>query len=136
MRTIVLAMGLLLAGLCAAAQDTLRGFVFEETEAGRLQPLMAANVVWLGTSQGTTTDSRGYFALAAHPKTRQLQISYIGKKADTLQIERFAEVKVILKSHSKLQTVEIEADRAATYVSSLNPIKTQVMTEQELFKAA
>jgi len=136
MRVFLLAIGLLLAGLCAAAQDTLRGFVFEETESGRLQPLVAANVVWLGTTLGTTSDGKGYFVVPAHPKTRQLQISYIGKKPDTLQIERFSEVKVILKSQSKLQTVEIAADRAATYVSSLNPIKTQVMTEQELFKAA
>lgn len=123
-------------GTTSWAQDSLRGFVFEETPAGRLQPLIAANVVWLGTSQGTSSDARGYFVLAAHSSTRQLLISYIGHKPDTVLIRNFETVKVVLKSSAKLSTIEVSAERAGTYISSLNPIKTQVMTEKELFKAA
>lgn len=97
---------------------------------------MAANVVWLGTTQGTSTDVKGYFELAAVPGTRQLQISYIGHRPDTLFIQHFETVKVVLKTAASINTVEVTAERAGTFVSSLNPIKTQVMTEKELFKAA
>ncbi|MDP2188083.1 MAG: carboxypeptidase-like regulatory domain-containing protein [Sphingobacteriaceae bacterium] len=136
MMRFMLVVVLLLGGTAAGAQDSLRGFVFEETATGRLQPLMAANVVWLGTTVGTSADAKGYFALPAHPDTRQLVISYIGHEPDTLFIRTFETVKVVLKSGSKISTVEVQAERAGTFVSSLNPIKTQVMTEKELFKAA
>jgi len=127
---------LLLGGTAAGAQDSLRGFVFEETATGRLKPLMAANIVWLGTTLGTSADENGYFALPAHASTRQLLISYIGRQPDTLFIRSFATVKVVLKSDARISTVEVQAERAGTFVSSLNPIKTQIMTEKELFKAA
>jgi outer membrane receptor for ferrienterochelin and colicins len=127
---------LMAVGTSLRAQDSLRGFVLEETPSGKLQPLVNANVYWLGTTTGTVTDGKGYFSLPLSISTRQLVISYIGYTPDTLFVRQPELIKVVLKSGSKLNTVEVTAERAGTYVSTLNPIKTQVMTEKELFKAA
>jgi len=128
--------GLLLLSVQAAAQDRLQGFVLEEDEKGKLKALQAANVYWLGGNDGTTTDDKGFFSLPLQAGSSKLVISYIGYKNDTIIITRQQEVKVILKNARNLSVVEISGDRASTFISSINPIKTQVMTEQELFKAA
>ncbi|MFN3530055.1 MAG: TonB-dependent receptor domain-containing protein [Bacteroidia bacterium] len=127
---------LLATSLQLRAQDSLRGFVLEESESGRLKPLVTANVYWLGTTKGTITDERGFFSLPLSTETRRLVISYIGFTPDTLFVRQPELVKVVLKSGSKLNTVEVSSERATTFVSTLNPIKTQMMTEKELFKAA
>lgn len=133
--------GILLLGLWIVpthlwAQGQLSGFVLEEDQKGKLNPLPAANVYWLGTQQGTTTNANGYFELALIPGIDRLVISYIGYDNDTLLITQAQEVKVILKNARNLSVVEISGSRASTYISTINPIRTQVMTEEELFKAA
>jgi len=129
-------LGLLLLPDDLAAQTNLQGFVLEEDEKGRLKPLIAANVYWLGSTSGTTSDAKGFFSLPLLSGSSKLVISYIGYKNDTIIISRQQEVKVILKNARNLSVIEISGDRASTFISSINPIKTQVMTEQELFKAA
>jgi len=129
-------LGLLLLPDRVVAQTHLQGFVLEEDDKGRLKPLQAANVYWLGSTSGTTSDMKGFFSLPLLTGSTKLVISYIGYKNDTIIISRQKEVKVILKNARNLSVVEISGDRASTFISSINPIKTQVMTEQELFKAA
>lgn len=55
-------LGLLLLPDGVAAQTQLQGFVLEEDEKGRLKPLEAANVYWLGSTSGTTSDAKGFLA--------------------------------------------------------------------------
>jgi outer membrane receptor protein involved in Fe transport len=132
----IMLLGLWLVPTHLWAQEKLSGFVMEEDQKGKLNPLPAANVYWLGTQQGTTTNANGYFELALIPGIDRLVISYIGYDNDTLLISQSLEVKVILKNARNLSVVEISGSRASTYISTINPIRTQVMTEEELFKAA
>jgi outer membrane receptor for ferrienterochelin and colicin len=46
------------------------------------------------------------------------------------------ELKIILATNKQLGEVIVTAKQRSTYVSSLNPIRTQIMTDKELFKAA
>jgi outer membrane receptor for ferrienterochelin and colicin len=114
----------------------VKGVVLEENKQGGFVPLAGASVIWLGTSSGVMTDAAGVFTLRALKDINQLVISFTGFTSDTIQVQSAAEIKVIMASGKQLNEVTIMAKQRSTYLSSLNPIRTQVMTERELFKAA
>lgn len=100
-------------------------------------PLSGASIYWLGTAKGTISDEKGMFEiqLLQEPE-RRLVISFAGYKSDTLTIkdENFLEVK--LQNTKVLNEVIVKSGRPGTYISSLNPIKTEVISKIELTKAA
>jgi len=68
------------------AQETFSGTIFSK-ESNKKTPLEGANVFWLGTQIGAVTDQNGNFSLPFTTETKQLVISYLGFKTDTLTIE-------------------------------------------------
>ncbi len=61
---------------------SVRGFVTDSTSG---ETLPGANVLLVGTSQGTVTDNRGYYALAAVPEGAcSLKVSFIGYRTKTV----------------------------------------------------
>ena len=63
-------------------------------------------------------------------------VSYAGYRPDTLSAQPTEELKIILGSNQQLGEVTLTSRLRSTYLSSLSTIRTQVMTERELFKAA
>jgi outer membrane cobalamin receptor len=121
----------------AAQQPTmLTGLVLETNAKGTIEPVQGALVHWAGTSIGTATDSAGVFTIATHPTARLLVIQAIGYQTDTIVVAAKNFVKVMLINKTKLGEVTIAYERKATEINYLDPWKTQVMNEQELFKAA
>lgn len=118
------------------AEQIVKGVVLEENKQGSFVPLVGASVVWLGTSKGVVTDTAGVFIIKQDVSSGRLVISYTGYAADTLTVNDAREFKIILASGRKLDEVIVSSKQKASYISSLNPIRTQVMTERELFKAA
>ena len=116
--------------------DTVRGVVMEEDSKGELKPLSDAHVYWMGTELGTTTGILGSFTLVATPQTRGLVIRYLGLQPDTLYINDYKPIRIIMKPFNQLGMVEISEERASTYVRRAEAISTTVLTEAELFKAA
>mgnify|MGYP000973971408 FL=1 len=108
----------------------------EENKQGTFVPLTGATVQWLGTTTAVATDSSGVFSIRSVKDINQLIISYVGYKADTIIVNNAAEMKVIMASGKQLNEVTVTSRMRSTYLSSLSPIRTQVMTERELFKAA
>lgn len=119
-----------------ATLQTIKGVVLEENRKGTFSPLAGASVVWQGTSKGTITDSAGVFAIQQIPGTGRLIISYTGYESDTISAFSGTDIKIILATGKQLSEVKVTGKQRSTYLSSLNPIRTQVMTERELFKAA
>lgn len=120
----------------AVAEQIVKGVVLEENKQGSFVPLVGASVVWLGTNKGVVTDTAGVFIIKHDVSSGRLIISYTGYAADTLTVNDAREFKIILASGRKLDEVIVSSKQKASYISSLNPIRTQVMTERELFKAA
>ena len=114
----------------------IKGVVLEEDKKGSFRPLQGASVIWLGTSKGTFTDSSGIFFIPNDDSPGRLIISYTGYTADTITITDTKELKIILASGKQLNEVKVYAKQRSTYLAALSPIRTQVMTERELFKAA
>ena len=117
-------------------QSSIRGIVLEANDKGEFKPLAGASIVWLGASQGTVTNSNGVFSLEHEGKASRLVISHAGYQGDTVSVTNMTDIKVVLASGTQLKEVRITARQRSSYVSSLSPIRTQVMTERELFKAA
>lgn len=114
----------------------VRGVVLEEDDRGNFRPLPRASISWLGTGAGTLTDSTGVFKISVTPETDRLVISYTGYRPDTIAVQPATDLKIILASNQQLGEVTLNSKLRATYISSLSTIRTQVMTEKELFKAA
>lgn len=112
------------------------GVVLEEDKKGAFKPLYGASVVWLGTEKGSTTDSNGVFFLPPTPFTKRLVVSYAGYESDTITVIDNLEIRTILAKGKALNEVRVVANRAATYINSLDPFRKAVMTQKELLKAA
>jgi len=114
----------------------IKGVVLEADERGNFKPLAGASVVWLGMNSGTITDTSGTFSVRQPKDVYRLVISYAGYTPDTISTINAAELKIILASGKQLNEVRVSSRQRSTYISSLNTIRTQVMTGRELFKAA
>ena len=114
----------------------VKGVVMEENKKGNFVPLTGATVQWLGTTTAVATDSSGVFSIRSVKDINQLVISYVGYKPDTIVVNNAGEMKVVMATGKQLNEVTVTSRMRSTYLSSLSPIRTQVMTERELFKAA
>jgi len=113
----------------------IKGVVLEETGKGNFTPLQGATVQWMQTGKTVMSDSTGVFMITADGSTT-LIISYTGYRADTINVLAKEDLMIILAKGKQLQEVIITAKQRSTYLSAANPIRTQIMTEKELFKAA
>lgn len=134
MRTI---MTILLTAVSLLQAQQLTGVVLEKSEDGHFHPIIGANVYWLNTASGTTTDTSGVFRLPLNTESNRLVVGYIGYTSDTVTIADQYKVNIILKAEANsVAEVEVVGERQSTFVNYLSPQKTLVMTEKELFKAA
>lgn len=110
------------------------GIVLEEDSKGNFNPLEGASIMWLENNSGTSTNKEGIFSL---PKTGEtLVISYTGYESDTIKVTGNDQVKVVLSDGKQLKAVTVTSGRAALYINTKDPFRTQVITQRELLKAA
>ncbi|MFI5186876.1 MAG: carboxypeptidase-like regulatory domain-containing protein [Chitinophagales bacterium] len=124
------------AGKTLSKTDIVTGVVLESDHKGNFHPLPGASVVWLGSGRGVVTDENGIFKIYTDSTIQRLAISYTGYETDTIAVHPKQDLRIILASGKHLQEVKVTTKLRASYISLLNPIRTQVMTDKELFKAA
>ena len=120
------------------AQETFSGTIFSK-ESNKNIPLEGANVFWLGTQIGAVTDQNGNFSLPFTTETKQLVISYLGFKTDTLTIEmNDALLEHILyeDASENLDEVTLTQRRKAIQKSYLAAQNIINVNSAELLKAA
>ncbi|AFM05938.1 outer membrane receptor protein [Bernardetia litoralis DSM 6794] len=88
-----------------------------------LSVLPFANIVWKGTTIGTTSDENGNFEIKKIAKTDDLVISYTGYKSDTVCIDGKSFLDITLKS-SSLASVTVESNVGDLVVSQNETITT------------
>ena len=81
--------------LAVFAQQRITGTVYD-TDAN---PIVGANVILKGTTNGTTTDGRGAFSIAVTPQS-VLQISYLGYETREITVGNRTSLDVKLESSS------------------------------------
>lgn len=136
MRNLLLISFLTLSFLVSAQQndEILKGKVMEESS--EKSSLTGANVFWLGTNKGVSTDKNGEFEISYSRKSNELIISFTGFQSDTISINSQRFIEVYLKPSLDLDEVEVVSRQKTTTVSFMDPIKVTTITEEELCKAA
>ncbi|MDE5636905.1 MAG: SusC/RagA family TonB-linked outer membrane protein, partial [Alistipes sp.] len=94
---LLLTLAALVLALPAAAQNKIAGRVIDEND----QPVIGANVIVTGTTQGASTDIDGRFALSVK-KNAVLQVSYLGYKSQDIHVGTRTELTVKLEPEENL----------------------------------
>ena len=68
------------------SQQELKGMIMDKSYPKDNQGVFGANVYWLNTNIGTTTDEKGWFTIPYKEEYKKLVISYVGYKTDTISI--------------------------------------------------
>jgi len=119
------------------AQDMIHGHIYGKDEKGNISPLVGANTVWLGSTVGASTDAEGHFMLKTVPGFEKLVISFIGYKSDTIAVDFDSkQVMHTLTQSNTLEGVTVTTTAPGTHLQRLNPIQTQVISGNELKRAA
>ena len=126
---------LLLTPLISYSQGNLIGVVAEKPDGAKESPLPGANVYWLGTTDGVTTQSNGVFVIPRSSVSNRLVISFVGFKSDTVTVGAENNLRIILEP-DQLDEVVVEGWKSSSSLSYLKGINTVEIDEEELFKAA
>lgn len=121
--------------LCVKAQ--IKGKVVEISQKSDTTVVPGVILFWEKTAVATTTDKNGDFKLKTTPETNRLIITAVGYKNDTINItdtNKF--LLLVLNSGVDLQEIQVVYYSSGTEISYLNPIKTEILTERSLMKAA
>lgn len=121
------------------AQQTgkfIEGMVGERSEQGEPIPLIGANVYWLNTLAGTTTDPDGKFKLKRFPGETHLVISFVGYQPDTIDVSGQDQVSVKLSSSIAIDELLVVHREKSTKIGYLEPLKVEKIGQKELVKAA
>lgn len=120
----------------AANGQTLKGKVKDQSDTLKAD-FPGARVYWINTNIGTQTDVNGNFEITLKGiENKELVVAFFGYKTDTITIKDQSFITVYLQSDvSELEEVVIIAERNSSYISH-DPIKTEVLTQQELGKSA
>jgi outer membrane receptor for ferrienterochelin and colicin len=120
--------------LFAQANKEITGIV-KANDKNNITELVGANVYWANTQMGTVTDYNGQFVIEQPKGSRLLVVSYIGYKADTLNVDDKQHFEVILQS-DELDEVLVAGKKAGSHMSRLDPMTKVNITGAELCKAA
>ena len=123
----------------AQHSETISGTVNELDKNNHKAPLVGANVFWLGTIKGTTTDVNGKFTLSKKGITNfKMVFSFLGYASDTVSINPDeTHLDIQLSGDKKnLGEVIITGGLGTSYMSKLNARQVQVVTTGELYRAA
>lgn len=116
--------------------EILKGKVWEMQSGSERLPVFSANVYWLETMKGVTTDEEGRFEIEKHSDESQLVVSYVGSTSDTIEITDESNIEIVLSNSIKLRGFTVVERRKGIEISKINVIKMEGMNRKELAKAA
>ena len=132
---LIVLLGLNVAAL-KAQNGIVRGKVVSESK-GTKSALVGANVFWANTSIGTVTDENGNFSLKPISESKVLVASFVGYKSDSVEVSGVKDkVLFTLSASAELEEVEIVKRQNSTRISRMDALKTEMIDEKELLKAA
>jgi outer membrane receptor protein involved in Fe transport/copper chaperone CopZ len=114
----------------------LNGKVLEINEKGKKSAVFSANVYWLETMEGLTTDEKGNFEIKQHENEKNLIVSFVGLSPDTLEITDESEILVMLSNSIKMRGFTVVERRKSIEISKISAMKVEGINKKELAKAA
>src|SRR5690606_13124629 len=99
---------LIFSAFWVSAQQSVKGVVVTQSKKGKLEPIPFANVYWLNSNYGTSTDSNGTFQLAIPENPTKIIASFVGFVSDTQSVSDYDKpISFELKKSVNLETVEV-----------------------------
>ncbi len=128
---------IILVGLKSWGQS-VSGTVYDADDKNSKPPLPGVNIYWVDTQHGTTTDSKGHYSISSKGiKDFRIVFSFLGYSNDTIEVVPNSKIDIGLSSENKkLKEVVINGNTGGAYVSRLNARNVQVITKNEIFRAA
>jgi len=135
MKKIILSI-LLLIPLVSFSQKTFKGMIMDKNNPKDDLGVFGANVYWLNTSVGTTTNEKGWFTIPYKSSYNKLVVSYVGYKTDTITITSLEPIHHFLTPENELDEIKINSKKKATQKSFLQTANVFTVNSDELLKAA
>jgi len=127
---------LLFIPLALLSQEVLKGMVMDKSNPKDNLGVFGANVYWLNTNVGVTTNEKGWFSIPFKKEYKKLVISYVGYKTDTLTITDNQTFHHYITPENELEEVTIVSKKQATQKSFLQTANVFTVNSDELLKAA
>jgi outer membrane receptor for ferrienterochelin and colicins len=118
------------------AQEKISGKIYG-IENGNKRVLVGANIIFLGTNNGTSTGIDGSFDLKRSSDSDLLIVSYVGFETDTIKITDENVIEITLNgTASKVEDVEVVGVQSSVVLDYKGIENKQIVTKRELQKAA
>jgi outer membrane receptor for ferrienterochelin and colicin len=118
------------------SQETFKGMIMDKNNPKDNLGVFGANVYWLNTSVGATTNEKGWFTIPYKSSYKKLVVSYVGYKTDTLTITSLEPIHHFITPENELEEVKITSKRKATQKSFIQTANVFTVNSDELLKAA
>jgi hypothetical protein len=116
-----------------AQTEGILGMVVDQNQ----EILVGASLYWSGTDIGVTTNTEGYFNINRVESTVYLVVSYVGYRADTIEIEPAdSAILIILSLGTDFEEVQITETQRDNFVSTIQTVNIETIGSGELKKAA
>ena len=126
----------LLLPLFLFSQETLTGMIMDKNNPKDNLGVFGANVYWLNSSIGATTNEKGWFTIPYKKSYKKLVVSYVGYKTDTLIITNLEPIHHFITPENELEEVTIKSKKKATQRSFVQTQNVFTVNSAELLKAA
>ncbi len=118
------------------AQQTFKGMIMDKANPKDNLGVFGANVHWLDTKVGTTTNEKGWFEIPYKKEYKKLVVSFVGYKTDTIEIKSLKPIHHFLTEQGTLEEVSVSARKQATSKSFFTTENVFTVNSDELLKAA
>lgn len=101
------------------------------------EPVVAANVFWINTTNGTTTDENGAFTIARSADASKLVVSFIGYENDTVWVgNNHKELNIILQGSVMMDEIQVVERKMGVVKSRSSVLNQDMISSAELARAA
>jgi len=113
-------------------QKTIKGTILDTSNA----PIFGASIYWENSQLGTNSDEKGNFEIKTIQNNKQLVVSFIGYKTQTLTIDNSENTIITLSADNQLDEVNIQTSRKSSNRPSYVVQNIINVNKAELLKAA
>ncbi len=136
MKKYILSSFILLFPVIILAQTNLKGMIMDRENPKDNLGVAGATVNWLNTNIGAITNEKGWFTIPYKKEYKQLVVSYIGYKTDTITVSSLTPIHHFITPESNLEEITILSKRDAVQRSLFATANTFTVNNDELLKAA
>ncbi len=112
--------------------QTVTGKIVDEKN----NPVVGATINWEGTKKTVTSNATGTFSINKKATYSFLIVSHIGYLTDTINATTTFEFLITLRPGLQTNSVSVYGQKSGTVQSNRSTIKTEILTNVELKKAA